>query len=44
MPGFETEQKILLKCGANGGSALQYWRNLVEKANDRRLKHIADGK
>ena len=40
MHDLETCQKILLKCGANGGSDLQCWRNLVEKVNAKKIDFI----
>jgi len=36
VPGLETWQKILLKCGANTGS--RYWRNLAEKVNAKKTE------
>jgi len=36
-PGPETRQKILMKCGGNGGSGFQEWRNLVEKVNAKKI-------
>jgi hypothetical protein len=43
MHGLETWQKILLNCGANRGSGLQYWWNLVEKVNAKKIDLTAIG-
>jgi hypothetical protein len=36
VPDVENGQKISLKSGANAGSGLQCWRNLVEKVTAKK--------
>ena len=40
VPGLETKQKILLRCGRNADSVLQCWLNLVEKVNAKKIDLI----